>query len=84
MDFCNYTVHSLAEYYLKLFKNKLPSAFLRLVAAIIVWPAIPQSVKELVFQKKKPFPARNGYLALPKFRQSWSLSGKSYPTKARF
>jgi len=62
-------VHWLAEYYLKLFKSKLPSAFIKLVVAIIVWLAIPQSVKELDFQKKKPSPARNGYLPLPKFRQ---------------
>jgi hypothetical protein len=84
MDFCNYTVHSLAEYYLKLFKNKLPSAFLRLVAAIIVWPPIPKSVKKLGFQKKKPFPAGKRNLPLPKLRQGWSLSGKLYPIRAGF
>jgi hypothetical protein len=84
MDFCNYTVHSLAEYYLKLFKNKLPSAFLRLVAAIIVWPPIPKSVKKLGFQKKKPFPAGKGILPLLKLRQGWSLSGKLYPIRAGF
>jgi len=59
----------LAEYYLKLFKSKLPSSFLKLVAAIIVWPAIPQSVKELDLHKKKPFQAKKGYLPIPKLRQ---------------
>ena len=54
----------------------IPSAFLRLVAAIIVWALIPQSVKESGFQKKIPFPAVKGDLPITKLRQVWSLSGK--------
>ena len=84
MDFCNYTVHWLAKYYLKLFKSKLPSAYLKLVAAIIVWALIPQSVKESGFQKKKPFPAVKGDLPITKLRQVWSLSRKLYPIRAGF
>jgi hypothetical protein len=57
------------EYYLKLFKSKLSSAFLKLVAAIIVWPIIPKSAKELGFQKKKPFPVGKGYLPSLNLRQ---------------
>jgi alkylhydroperoxidase family enzyme len=60
MDFCNYTVHWLAEYYLKLFKSKLPSAFLRLVAAIIVWVLIPQSVKGVGLSEEETISSRKG------------------------
>jgi hypothetical protein len=75
-------VHWLAEYYLKLFKSKLPSAFVKLVATIIVWPLIPKPAKELGFQKKKPFPVGKRYLPIPKLRQHWRLSGKLYPIRA--
>ena len=66
------------------FQEQITSGFIRLLATIIVWPPIPQSAKESGFQKKKPFPAGTGkgYLSLPKLRQGWSLSGKSYPIRA--
>ena len=64
------------------FQEQSTSVLLRLVAAIIVWPPIPESAKESGFQKKKPFPAGKGYLPLPKLRQGWSLSGKLYPIRA--
>jgi len=51
------------------FQEQIPSAFLRLVTAIIVWPLILQSVKELDLHKKKPFQAKKGYLPIPKLRQ---------------
>ena len=66
------------------FQEQSTSVLLRLVAAIIVWPPIPKSVKKLGFQKKKPFPAGKRNLPLPKLRQGWSLSGKLYPIRARF
>ena len=53
----------------KVLSKKLPSAFVRIVAAIIVWPPIPKSVKKLGFQKKKLFPAGKGILPLLKLRQ---------------
>jgi hypothetical protein len=62
----------------------IPSTFLRLVAAIIVWPPIPKSLKKLGFQKKKPFPAGKRILTLLQLRQDWSLSGKLYPIRAEF
>jgi hypothetical protein len=60
------------------------SEFLRLVAAIIVWALIPQSVKESDFQKKKPFLAGKGDLPITKLRQVWILLGKLYPIRAEF